>query len=82
MCTAVECRDHGQCAATLACVNEHCADPCAQGGPCTSGQECAVVDHQPVCSKGTYFLILNFLRMYDLQVLYRLYLYISVQSYT
>lgn len=55
--TALECTSDEQCAPTLACAGGRCADPCARGGPCGNGQHCAVLNHQPVCSKGTTVLL-------------------------
>lgn len=43
-----ECVLNSECPSQLACIKQHCRDPCA--GTCGSNAECSVVNHLPVCS--------------------------------
>lgn len=43
-----ECVINSDCASHLACVNQHCRDPCQ--GLCGVNAECDVVNHVPSCS--------------------------------
>lgn len=43
-----ECLIHQDCPTNLACVRNKCTDPCA--GSCGFNAQCAVRNHQPVCS--------------------------------
>lgn len=43
-----ECTVSSECAATLACVNFKCVDPCP--GPCSPRATCVVRNHSPICS--------------------------------
>jgi len=45
---APECVVSSDCLQTLACVNQHCTDPCP--GTCGIGARCAVINHNPICS--------------------------------
>lgn len=43
-----ECVLNSECPAQLACIKQHCRDPCP--GICGSKAECSIVNHIPVCS--------------------------------
>ena len=43
-----ECTINSDCASHLACINQHCRDPCP--GICGSNAECDVYNHVPSCS--------------------------------
>lgn len=43
-----ECIGNGECPNHLACISQHCRDPCP--GVCGSNAECSVVNHVPVCA--------------------------------
>lgn len=43
-----ECVLNSECPASLACVKQHCRNPCE--GVCGSRAECSVVNHIPVCT--------------------------------
>lgn len=43
-----ECVYNAECPSSLACIKQHCRDPCV--GTCGSNAECAVVNHIPACS--------------------------------
>ena len=43
-----ECVVSAECAATKACVNQKCVDPCP--GSCGLGARCEVINHSPICS--------------------------------
>lgn len=43
-----ECVYNAECPSSLACIKQHCRDPCV--GTCGSNAECAVVNHIPTCS--------------------------------
>lgn len=42
-----ECVLNSDCASQMACINQHCRDPCP--GVCGSNAECIVANHIPVC---------------------------------
>lgn len=43
-----ECTISTECAASLACINQKCRDPCA--GTCGINAQCRVINHSPICS--------------------------------
>nr|CAD7425818.1 unnamed protein product [Timema monikensis] len=43
-----ECVINSDCASQLACLSQHCRDPCR--GTCGVNAECSVVNHVPVCT--------------------------------
>ena len=43
-----ECVVNSDCVTSLACVNQHCIDPCP--GVCGFNAECRVINHNPVCT--------------------------------
>ena len=43
-----ECVINSQCPFTRSCLNQHCVDPCP--GTCGVNAECAVVNHNPLCT--------------------------------
>lgn len=43
-----ECVYNSDCASGMACIRQHCRDPCP--GVCGSFAECSVVNHVPVCT--------------------------------
>lgn len=43
-----ECTNNADCASHLACLSQHCRDPCQ--GLCGQNAECAVVNHVPSCT--------------------------------
>lgn len=43
-----ECVLNSECPSQLACIKQHCRDPCA--GTCGSNAECLVINHLPSCS--------------------------------
>lgn len=43
-----ECTVNSECTATLACINNKCADPCP--GACGTNAQCIVNNHLPICS--------------------------------
>lgn len=45
-----ECSSNTECAATLACINQLCVNPCADRNLCTENAECHVVQHHPRCT--------------------------------
>ncbi|KAK8736180.1 hypothetical protein OTU49_004861, partial [Cherax quadricarinatus] len=45
-----ECLEDERCSDTLACINEHCQDPCALYDNCAPNAECHVIRHRAVCS--------------------------------
>lgn len=48
-CILVGCRSDSDCPSERACVNDKCVDPCANNGPCSSGEECEVRYHKAQC---------------------------------
>ena len=49
-CTPFECIDSADCAAAQTCVRNKCVDPCSQLNVCGANADCAVVDHQSICT--------------------------------
>jgi hypothetical protein len=43
-----ECRSDSDCSSQLACINQLCKNPCANGDVCTRDQECRVLDTLPL----------------------------------
>lgn len=43
-----ECTRNSDCASHLACLTQHCRDPCQ--GLCGSNADCSVINHIPVCT--------------------------------
>lgn len=43
-----ECVLNSDCASTQACINQKCANPCAE--VCGENAECRVVNHNPICN--------------------------------
>lgn len=43
-----ECRIDSNCPSQLACINEHCVNPCTELKPCTSSAKCNVLDSTPL----------------------------------
>lgn len=43
-----ECRIDSNCPTQLACINEHCVNPCVELKPCTSSAKCNVLDSTPL----------------------------------
>lgn len=43
-----ECVYNADCASSMACIRQHCRDPCP--GVCGANAECVVVNHIPVCT--------------------------------
>lgn len=43
-----ECTSSSDCSRDRACVNRKCANPCPN--PCGKNTECAVINHNPICS--------------------------------
>lgn len=43
-----ECTINPECASNLACINQHCSDPCT--GSCGFNAVCSVINHVAICS--------------------------------
>ncbi len=49
-----ECILNTDCPSNLACINQHCRDPCP--GVCGSNAECSVANHIPICACSRGFM--------------------------
>lgn len=49
-CVLLGCRTDAECPSSQACINEKCADPCAERATCASDQVCRVYEHRPQCA--------------------------------
>ncbi|XP_037049476.1 serine protease snake-like isoform X2 [Bradysia coprophila] len=47
-CRPPKCKSSDDCPSDLACINQHCNDPCSEF--CGVGARCRVVEHNPICT--------------------------------
>lgn len=59
-----ECVVSSECAASKACINRKCADPCP--GPCGLNTKCQTIHHSPICTCGPGYTGDPFSRCYPI----------------
>lgn len=59
------CGSNNECSKQNSCIDGICSNPCdnPKSNPCNANQECQVLDHQPVCIKGTNIINRNLFKI-------------------